>query len=195
MSVSRRQRAARPQQHCGRPNRCMEPRARWHEDDNVTFGSFPGRTERPAGRSRSRPGHVESAQTIYSKEAEPRGGRKQILVWWAFVSLNCALKTIPLQLNTQAFKVWTHIVLSFKLSTSQRPHVAGLFVEIHKRTLNFPPMAVLESFMSKYVRLKGRCTNMVNGSHLYSACIQSAILQYCLTFTRSYTDGGADHAR
>jgi len=35
---------------------------------------------------------------------------------------------------------------------------------------------------------------MVDGLHLYSPFIQSA-LQYCLTFTHSYTDGGANHAR
>jgi len=37
-------------------------------------------------------------------------------------------------------------------------------------------------------------SSMVNGLHLYSAFIQSA-LQYCLTFTHSYTGGGADRAR
>jgi len=34
---------------------------------------------------------------------------------------------------------------------------------------------------------------MVNGLHLYVVFILST-LQYCLTFTHSYTDGGADHA-
>jgi len=35
---------------------------------------------------------------------------------------------------------------------------------------------------------------MVNGLHLYSDFIQSA-LQHRLTFTHSYTDGGVNHAR
>jgi len=40
--------------------------------------------------------------------------------------------------------------------------------------------------------------DLLNGKWIaftvYSAFIQSA-LQYCLTFTHSYTDGGANHAR
>jgi len=51
-------------------------------------------------------------------------------------------------------------------------------------------------FLLGYITIPISCIvyEMVNGLHFYSAFIRSD-LQYCLTFTHSYTDGGVNHAR